>query len=50
VHANRVQHIVESFRQRLQLRFKLHLNQKFAQEVMALQSLQSPKFLGQNDI
>ncbi len=46
MHAGGVQHIVESFRQGLQL----HLNQKYAQEVMALQNFESPKFSGQNDI
>jgi hypothetical protein len=52
--------LLESSRQRLQLCFTPHFNQSFSQEVMGLQSLESPNLgnfgtpnlgvLGQNDI
>jgi hypothetical protein len=52
--------LLESSQQGLQLCFKSHLNQRFAQKVMGLQSCKSPNFdnfetpnsgvLGQNDI
>jgi hypothetical protein len=35
-------HILESSRQRLQIRFRPHLNQKFEEKVMGLQSRGSP--------
>jgi hypothetical protein len=56
-----VRHIsLENVRQKLQLCFRPHLNQKYAQKLMGLQSCESPNFenfgtpnlgiMGQNDI
>ncbi len=52
--------LLESSQQRLQLYLNFHLNQRFAKEVMSLQSVETPNFgnfgtpnlgvLGQNDI